>query len=209
MEDMAPKEIAKHLEALAVRLEGSEQITSGVGGSLIVGVGTPQMRLESGGAIALTDCALHFYRTSWRGGTHETVPTSRITGAEPLDLVADRAACGVVARPGQLEGQLVAAAVARHMKDAGRPRGLRREQHPVEPLDLHHPGAAAGVGPGHPPAHTLQGQPSATELAARGGMHEHGVAGRCLRSRWYCSQQPGGRHRDESRGRAGPPAASP
>jgi hypothetical protein len=82
MEDMAPKEIAKHLEALAVRLEGSEQITSGVGGSLIVGVGTPQMRLESGGAIALTDCALHFFRTSWRGGTHETVPTSRITGTE-------------------------------------------------------------------------------------------------------------------------------
>lgn len=82
MTEMTPKEIAKHLEALSGRLESSEQIVSGVGGSLIVGAGTPQMRLEQDGAIALTERALHFFRKSWRGGTHETVPTSAITGAE-------------------------------------------------------------------------------------------------------------------------------
>jgi len=104
------------------------------------------------------------------GRARATAGQAAVVG--PSDLVAHCAPR--VARTGQLEGEFVAAALARHMQRAG--RGLAsREQDPVHLRDRQHPGPPARLGPRHQAAHAAQGQSAVAKLAALGGMHEQKV----------------------------------
>ena len=81
MAEQDPKQIAKHLSALQSRI-GSEQMQWGIGGSLIMNVGAAGMRLEHDGAIAVTDQALHFFRKSFMGSAHKSVPLSALRSVD-------------------------------------------------------------------------------------------------------------------------------
>lgn len=77
MAEQGPRQIAKHLSALQSKL-GSEEMQWGIGGSLIMSVGGAGMQPERDGAFAVTDQALHFFRKSFMGTVHRSVPLAAL-----------------------------------------------------------------------------------------------------------------------------------
>ena len=93
---------------------------------------------------------------------------------QPLDPVAHSQPRSVVARPGQPEHRLLAAALAGDMERAGRRRRPGGEQQAVQPPHRDHAEAPAVSRPRDAAADAVQREPAPAELTALRGVHVHG-----------------------------------
>ena len=82
-------------------------------------------------------------------------PGGQSLAVEPPSLEAHRPARGVIARPAQPERRLIAAAVSRHMQNAGR-RPARQKHALVHTFELGRSRTTRRGEIGHPAAHTVQ-----------------------------------------------------
>jgi len=71
------------MNALGQRLQG-DPIHWGIGGSLVLRVGLPDMHIEHDGAVAATRDTLHFFRKGIAGASHESVPLSAVRSADAV-----------------------------------------------------------------------------------------------------------------------------